>query len=186
MGSGPNWHTNYTTAPQFTVNDIGNFSSFEIKVQAVNEKGEGPEPDPVIGYPGEDGKIFLKWFFQQYPSISLEICLLCILSHLTPSCLSLSLSSIGGSNGCGCYTNEQHYHQSDLGKSRQRDGQRTPTGIQGTDPVSPLLVALTYSAPVLMNNTYFTAEAARSSLGEGFRVLFSFKVVKNKALFYFR
>ncbi|XP_044066815.1 neural cell adhesion molecule L1.2 isoform X2 [Siniperca chuatsi] len=54
VGSGPNWHTNYTTAPPFTVNDIGNFSAFEIKVQAVNEKGEGPEPDPVIGYSGED------------------------------------------------------------------------------------------------------------------------------------
>ncbi|XP_070766445.1 neural cell adhesion molecule L1.2 [Enoplosus armatus] len=54
VGSGPYWHTNYTTTPPFTVNDIGNFSAFEIKVQAVNEKGEGPEPDPVIGYSGED------------------------------------------------------------------------------------------------------------------------------------
>uniref|UniRef100_A0A8C4HYA2 Neural cell adhesion molecule L1 n=1 Tax=Dicentrarchus labrax TaxID=13489 RepID=A0A8C4HYA2_DICLA len=54
VGSGPNWHTNYTTAPPFTVNDIGNFSAFEIKVQAVNEEGDGPEPDPVIGYSGED------------------------------------------------------------------------------------------------------------------------------------
>ncbi|XP_044208003.1 neural cell adhesion molecule L1.2 isoform X3 [Thunnus albacares] len=54
VGSGPNWHTNYTTAPPFIVSGIGNFSAFEIKVQAVNEKGEGPEPDPVIGYSGED------------------------------------------------------------------------------------------------------------------------------------
>uniref|UniRef100_A0A3Q4AV75 Neural cell adhesion molecule L1 n=1 Tax=Mola mola TaxID=94237 RepID=A0A3Q4AV75_MOLML len=54
LGSGPTWHTHYTTAPPFTVDDIGNFSAFEIKVQAVNEKGEGPEPDPVIGYSGED------------------------------------------------------------------------------------------------------------------------------------
>lgn len=54
VGSGPDWHMNYTTAPPFIVNDIGNFSAFEIKVQAVNEKGEGPEPDPVIGYSGED------------------------------------------------------------------------------------------------------------------------------------
>ncbi|XP_038578506.1 neural cell adhesion molecule L1.2 isoform X2 [Micropterus salmoides] len=54
VGSGPNWHTNYTTTPQFMINDVGNFSAFEIKVQAVNEKGEGPEPDPVIGYSGED------------------------------------------------------------------------------------------------------------------------------------
>ncbi|XP_074500502.1 neural cell adhesion molecule L1.2 isoform X1 [Sebastes fasciatus] len=54
VGSGPNWHINYTTTPPFTINDIGNFSAFEIKVQAVNEKGEGPEADPVIGYSGED------------------------------------------------------------------------------------------------------------------------------------
>ncbi|XP_060914546.1 neural cell adhesion molecule L1.2 isoform X2 [Labrus mixtus] len=54
VGSGPTWNTNYTTASPFTVNDIGNFSAFDIKVQAVNGKGEGPEPDPVIGYSGED------------------------------------------------------------------------------------------------------------------------------------
>ncbi|XP_062420529.1 neural cell adhesion molecule L1.2 isoform X2 [Pungitius pungitius] len=54
VGSGPRWNTNYTTTPPFTVYDIGNFSAFEIKVQAVNEIGEGPEPDPVIGYSGED------------------------------------------------------------------------------------------------------------------------------------
>ncbi|XP_059189152.1 neural cell adhesion molecule L1.2 isoform X1 [Centropristis striata] len=54
VGSGPNWHINYTTAPQLTVSDIGNFSAFEIKVQATNDKGDGPEPDPVIGYSGED------------------------------------------------------------------------------------------------------------------------------------
>ncbi len=57
VGSGPSWHTNYTTAPPFAVSDIGNFSAFEIKVQAVNAEGDGPEPDPVIGYSGEDGKI---------------------------------------------------------------------------------------------------------------------------------
>lgn len=54
VGSGPTWHTNYTTAPPFLVSDVGNFSAFEIKVQAVNREGEGPEPDPVIGYSGEN------------------------------------------------------------------------------------------------------------------------------------
>uniref|UniRef100_A0A7N6BTT0 Neural cell adhesion molecule L1 n=1 Tax=Anabas testudineus TaxID=64144 RepID=A0A7N6BTT0_ANATE len=54
VGSGPNWHTDYTTEPPVVVDDVGNFSAFEIKVQAVNKKGEGPEPDPVIGYSGED------------------------------------------------------------------------------------------------------------------------------------
>uniref|UniRef100_A0A665X513 Neural cell adhesion molecule L1-like n=1 Tax=Echeneis naucrates TaxID=173247 RepID=A0A665X513_ECHNA len=55
VGSGPYWHVNSTAAPPFVVNDVGNFSAFEIKVQAVNDIGEGPEPDPVIGYSGEDG-----------------------------------------------------------------------------------------------------------------------------------
>ncbi|CAM9316759.1 unnamed protein product, partial [Lampetra planeri] len=54
VGSGPKWHTNYTLTQPFIVYDVGNFSAFEIKVQAVNAKGEGPEPDPVIGYSGED------------------------------------------------------------------------------------------------------------------------------------
>uniref|UniRef100_A0A8C5H5Z8 Uncharacterized protein n=1 Tax=Gouania willdenowi TaxID=441366 RepID=A0A8C5H5Z8_GOUWI len=58
VGSGPNWHMNYTTGPPFIVSDIGNFSAFEIKVQAENEEGAGPRPDPVIGYSGEDGKLF--------------------------------------------------------------------------------------------------------------------------------
>ncbi|KAM8864063.1 neural cell adhesion molecule L1.2 isoform 2-T4 [Spinachia spinachia] len=54
VGSGPKWNTNCTTTPPFVVYDIGNFSAFDIKVQAVNEKGEGPDPHPVIGYSGED------------------------------------------------------------------------------------------------------------------------------------
>lgn len=58
VGSGPKWHESNTTAHQFLVNGVGNFSAFEIKVQAVNAFGDGPEPDPVIGYSGEDGKIF--------------------------------------------------------------------------------------------------------------------------------
>lgn len=57
VGSGPDWHEQYTNAPPFVVNDVRNFSAFEMKVQAVNEKGLGPEPDPVIGYSGEDGKL---------------------------------------------------------------------------------------------------------------------------------
>lgn len=55
LGSGPDWHSDHTREPPFVVNDILNFSAFEIKVQAVNEIGVGPEPDPVIGYSGEDG-----------------------------------------------------------------------------------------------------------------------------------
>ena len=56
VGGGPNWHVNYTMAPPFIISDVGNFTAFEIKVQAINQEGEGPEADPVIGYSGEDGK----------------------------------------------------------------------------------------------------------------------------------
>ncbi|XP_056304624.1 neural cell adhesion molecule L1.2 isoform X2 [Danio aesculapii] len=54
LGSGPSWHTKDITSPPFVVTDVGNFSAFDIKVQAVNEMGEGPEPKSVIGYSGED------------------------------------------------------------------------------------------------------------------------------------
>ncbi|XP_048035111.1 neural cell adhesion molecule L1.2 isoform X3 [Megalobrama amblycephala] len=54
LGSGPSWHTKYITSPPFVVTDVGNFSAFDIKVQAVNEMGEGPEPKSAIGYSGED------------------------------------------------------------------------------------------------------------------------------------
>ncbi|CAL8259399.1 unnamed protein product [Gadus morhua 'NCC'] len=54
LGSGPEWHTTNTTAPPFIVKDVGVYSSFNIKVQSVNEEGEGPEPKPVIGSSGED------------------------------------------------------------------------------------------------------------------------------------
>lgn len=94
--------------------------------------------------------------FQLFPFLLQEIFRLQIESHTPSSHLSLSFSSIGGSDECGYCTTEQHDHQSDLGSDRQRDGPRTPAGIQGTDSVSPLLFGLTYSAPVLMNNTYIS------------------------------
>ncbi|KAG7477340.1 hypothetical protein MATL_G00068490 [Megalops atlanticus] len=53
-GKGPNWQSNFTRAPPFIVHNTGTFTPFEIKVQAVNQKGEGPPPNPVIGYSGED------------------------------------------------------------------------------------------------------------------------------------
>uniref|UniRef100_A0A3P9QEM2 Neural cell adhesion molecule L1 n=1 Tax=Poecilia reticulata TaxID=8081 RepID=A0A3P9QEM2_POERE len=54
VGSGPKWHERKTTEPPVIVDDVGNFSAFEIKVQAINAIDAGPEPDPVIGYSGED------------------------------------------------------------------------------------------------------------------------------------
>ncbi|KAI5612172.1 neural cell adhesion molecule L1.2 isoform X1 [Silurus asotus] len=54
VGSGPSWHSNFTTSPPFVVMDVGNFSAFDIKVQAVNGLGKGPEPKSIIGYSAED------------------------------------------------------------------------------------------------------------------------------------
>uniref|UniRef100_A0A669C455 Neural cell adhesion molecule L1 n=1 Tax=Oreochromis niloticus TaxID=8128 RepID=A0A669C455_ORENI len=54
VGGGPDWHEKNVTEPPFRVDNVGNFSAYEIKVQALNEIGRGPEPDPVIGYSGED------------------------------------------------------------------------------------------------------------------------------------
>nr|XP_023846320.1 neural cell adhesion molecule L1-like [Salvelinus alpinus] len=48
------WYSNVSTEPPFIVTEVGNFSAFQIKVQAANQKGEGPELDPVTGYSGED------------------------------------------------------------------------------------------------------------------------------------
>lgn len=55
VGSGPIWHENITKVPHVDFGDVGSFAAFEVKVQAANEKGDGPEPDPVIVYSGEDG-----------------------------------------------------------------------------------------------------------------------------------
>lgn len=60
VGSGPSWHSNFTESPPLVVMDVGNFSAFDIKVQAVNELGEGPEPISTIGYSGEDGEFPVK------------------------------------------------------------------------------------------------------------------------------
>lgn len=127
VGSGPKWHMSNTTAPPFVVNDVGNFSAFEIKVQAVNAIKEGPEPDPAIGYSGEDGTIHERKCF---PPMHIFILVRLSLALFIQT-LSLSLSSTRGSDRCGCCTNQQHCYQSDLGNYKQRDGQRTPDGIQG-------------------------------------------------------
>ncbi|XP_076874618.1 neural cell adhesion molecule L1.2 isoform X2 [Brachyhypopomus gauderio] len=54
VGSGPSWHIANTTSPPFVVPDVDHFTAFDIKVQAVNSVGEGPEPRSTIGYSGED------------------------------------------------------------------------------------------------------------------------------------
>ncbi|KAI4880598.1 hypothetical protein NFI96_012197, partial [Prochilodus magdalenae] len=54
VGSGPSWNSNYTSSPPFIITGVGDFTAFDIKVQAVNDLGEGPDPKSTIGYSGED------------------------------------------------------------------------------------------------------------------------------------
>ncbi|XP_066526587.1 neural cell adhesion molecule L1.1 [Hoplias malabaricus] len=53
-GKSPSWNHAVVSHPPFIVNGTETFSAFEIKVQAVNDKGEGPSPLPAIGHSGED------------------------------------------------------------------------------------------------------------------------------------
>lgn len=41
-------------ASQFVVTGTPTFVPYEIKVQAFNDYGNGPEPEVVVGYSGED------------------------------------------------------------------------------------------------------------------------------------
>lgn len=67
-GSSPHWKESSASNPPFIVNGTGTFIPFEIKVQAVNELGVGPEPDAEIGYSGEDCA-FLNIFLLQFYSV---------------------------------------------------------------------------------------------------------------------
>ncbi|KAM7404177.1 hypothetical protein PAMP_011548 [Pampus punctatissimus] len=53
-GQSVNWNHSYIRSSPFLVNETGTYTPFEIKVQAVNSLGEGPEPKPEIGHSGED------------------------------------------------------------------------------------------------------------------------------------
>ncbi|XP_078804656.1 neuronal cell adhesion molecule isoform X33 [Oryzias latipes] len=46
--------TNVANNSRFVVSGTSTFAPYELKVQAVNNYGEGPEPAVVIGYSGED------------------------------------------------------------------------------------------------------------------------------------
>uniref|UniRef100_A0A3B3ZY89 Neural cell adhesion molecule L1 n=1 Tax=Periophthalmus magnuspinnatus TaxID=409849 RepID=A0A3B3ZY89_9GOBI len=48
------WYFNSTSSPPFVVTGTGTYTPFEIKVQAVNAIGDGPNPKEEIGYSGED------------------------------------------------------------------------------------------------------------------------------------
>lgn len=49
--------TNVANNSRFVVSGTSTFAPYELKVQAVNNYGEGPEPAVVVGHSGEDGKL---------------------------------------------------------------------------------------------------------------------------------
>ncbi|XP_045912589.1 neural cell adhesion molecule L1.1-like isoform X1 [Micropterus dolomieu] len=48
------WENVDVRSPPVVINNTGTYTPFEIKVRAVNSLGDGPEPEPEIGYSGED------------------------------------------------------------------------------------------------------------------------------------
>lgn len=48
------WHEETVGAPPVVVGGTPTFSPYEIRVQAVNSAGKGPEPPVIVGYSGED------------------------------------------------------------------------------------------------------------------------------------
>eukprot|EP00066_Takifugu_rubripes_P022468 XP_011611734.1 PREDICTED: neuronal cell adhesion molecule-like [Takifugu rubripes] len=55
LNAGGDWSTkNVANVSQFVVSGTPTYVSYEIRVQAINDYGSGPEPETVIGYSGED------------------------------------------------------------------------------------------------------------------------------------
>lgn len=50
------WNSAEVKSPPFLVQKAGTYTPFEIKVQALNSLGAGPEPEPEIGHSGEDSR----------------------------------------------------------------------------------------------------------------------------------
>lgn len=48
------WNFTTVKSPPFQINNAGTYTPFEIKVQAVNAVGTGPQPESQIGHSGED------------------------------------------------------------------------------------------------------------------------------------
>lgn len=60
------WNEEMVKKHSLSVRNVPTFVPYEIKVQAVNNLGSGPEPNITIGYSGEDGEwrnFPVKWGF---------------------------------------------------------------------------------------------------------------------------
>lgn len=54
QGKQETWREQTVSDPFLVVSNTSTFVPYEIKVQAVNNQGKGPEPQVTIGYSGED------------------------------------------------------------------------------------------------------------------------------------
>ncbi|NXN11362.1 NGCA protein, partial [Indicator maculatus] len=52
--AGGPWQEQIVGGPPLVLGDTPTFSPYELRVQAINEVGKGPEPPLVTGYSGED------------------------------------------------------------------------------------------------------------------------------------
>lgn len=50
------WNEERVSGPPVLVTDTPVFTPYDIKVQAINKLGKGPEPVTFIGYSGEGGE----------------------------------------------------------------------------------------------------------------------------------
>lgn len=57
------WKENTVKRHSFVVKNTPTFVPYEIKIQAKNRQGFGPEPKLVTGYSGEDCEYKLIFFF---------------------------------------------------------------------------------------------------------------------------
>lgn len=56
--SGEQWNSGSTPLSSYVVHNTDTYVPYEIRIQASNEFGPGPESNVVIGYSGEDSEYY--------------------------------------------------------------------------------------------------------------------------------
>lgn len=63
------WTEHMVKRHSFVVKNTPTFAPYEIKIQAKNHQGWGPEPKIVLGYSGEDCEYFTQKVFNHFYNI---------------------------------------------------------------------------------------------------------------------
>lgn len=66
--AGGRWNSTDVESAPLLIQNAGTYTQFEIKVQAVNSLGGGPEPDLEIGRSGEDSTSLFLGLSEYIPS----------------------------------------------------------------------------------------------------------------------